>query len=55
MGKQSNPVKGTGSQPVQKNRKVRTPKTRLKMDWVLTGGAIFSSFIFIDIMVFVIK
>ena len=36
-GKQSIPVNGTGSQPVQNDRMVKIPKTRLRMDCVLIG------------------
>ena len=36
-GKQSIPVNGRGSQPVQKNKMVKMPKIRLRIDWVLTG------------------
>jgi hypothetical protein len=37
-GKQMIPVNGMGSQPVQNDRSVKTPKTRLRMDFVLIGG-----------------
>jgi len=50
VGKQSIPINGTGSQPVQNDRMVKIPNTRLRMDCLLTDGVIISSFEFIGVM-----
>ena len=46
VGKQIKPVNGRGVNPVQNDRMVKTPNTRLRMDWLLIGELITSSFIF---------
>jgi hypothetical protein len=45
VGKQMKPVNGNGNIPMQKERNVRTPKTRLKTDCVLMEGEEEISFI----------
>jgi hypothetical protein len=47
VGKQMKPVNGRGIIPVQNDRMVNIPNTRLRMDWLLMGGLITSSFILI--------
>ena len=50
VGKQMIPVNGMGSQPVQKDRNVKIPKTRLRTDFVLMeeGRVSVSRFISVD-------
>jgi hypothetical protein len=45
VGKHMNPVKGKGITPVQNDRMVRTPNTRLRVDRLLVGELIISLFI----------
>jgi len=47
IGKQSIPMNGKGIQPVQNDRMVKIPKTRLRMACLLVGDVIISSFVFI--------
>jgi hypothetical protein len=44
-GKQMKPVNGIGIEPMQKNRIVRIPNTRLRMDNELMGADGFGSFV----------
>jgi hypothetical protein len=45
VGKQMKPVNGRGAKPVQNDRMVKIPNTKLRMEWLLIGGLITSSFI----------